>query len=251
MLTKSLGPIFFDNLEEIGGACENKEFQRTVMIKRPYQCGIAVYQLAKLRMLEFYYDFLDKYFSRKDFELCYMDTDSFYLVMSGDSLDEIVKPEMKQAYEADKKNWLATDKFSERTPGLFKPEFVGTRGVWLTPKCYLVQNEVLNENKYSSKGVSKQNNDLHFQRYKDVLDVFLKTRRDSELEEKDIDKAKNVGFRVYDQGVVTYEQNKLGLSAYYDKRYVLADGIHTRPLDSCTKLYNHPSKMFFITIERL
>ena len=228
---KVLRSPFFDNLEEIGGAYEIKKFKRTVMIKRPYQCGIAVYQLVKLRMLEFCYDFLDKYFSRQDFELCYMDTDSFYLAMSGDSLDEIVRPEMKQAYEADKKNWLATDKFSERTPGLFKPEFVGTRGVWLTAKCYLVQNEALNENKYSCKGVSKKHNDLYFQRYKDVLDVFLKTRRDTELEEKDIDKAKNVGFRVYDQGVVTYEQNKLGLSANHDKRYVFADGIHTRPLD--------------------
>ena len=85
-------------MEEIGGAYETKEFKQTVMIKRAYQCGIAVYQLAKLRMLEFYYDFLDKYFSRKDFDLCYMDTDSFYLVMSGDSLDEIVNPELKQAY---------------------------------------------------------------------------------------------------------------------------------------------------------
>ena len=56
---------------------------------------IAVYQLAKLRILEFSYDFLDKYFSRKDFELCYMDTDSFYLTWSGDLLDEIVSPEMK------------------------------------------------------------------------------------------------------------------------------------------------------------
>ena len=56
---------------------------------------IAVYQLAKLRILEFSYDFLDKYFSRKDFELCYMDADSFYLAWSGDSLDEIVSPEMK------------------------------------------------------------------------------------------------------------------------------------------------------------
>jgi len=27
--------------------------------------------------------------------------------------------------------------------------------------------------------------------------------------------------------MVTYEQQKLGLSAYYDKRCVLADGIHT------------------------
>ena len=45
--------------------------------------------------------------------------------------------------------------------------------------------------------------DLHFQRYKDVLDVFLKTRRDSELEGEDTDKTKNVDFRVYGQGIVT------------------------------------------------
>ena len=69
---------------------------------------------------------------------------------------------MKQAYKADKKNWFATDKFSEGTPGIFKPEFVGTRGVWPTAKCYLVQNESLNENKYSRKGVSQKHNDLHF-----------------------------------------------------------------------------------------
>ena len=40
---KALRSPFFDNLEEIGGAYEIKEFKRTVMIKRPYQCGIAVY----------------------------------------------------------------------------------------------------------------------------------------------------------------------------------------------------------------
>ena len=197
---KALRSVLFDNIEEIGWAYEIKELKRNVMIKRAYQCGIAVLQLAKLRMLEFYYDFLDKYFSRQDFELRYVDTDTVYLVMSGDSLDEIVRPEMKQEYEADKKNWLPTDQFRERTPSLFKPEFVGTRGVWLTAKCYLVQNEMPNENKYSWKGVSKKHNDLYFQRYKNVLDVFLKTRKDSELEEKDIDKAKNVGLRVYDQG---------------------------------------------------
>ena len=148
VVDKALRSPFFHNSEEIGGAYEIKEFKRTVMIKRPYQCGIALYQLAKLRMLEFYYDFLDKYFSRQDFELCYMDTDSFYLALSGDSLDEIFRSEMEQAYEADKKNWLKTKKFSERTPGLFNPELVGTRGVWLTAKCYLIKNDTLNKNKY-------------------------------------------------------------------------------------------------------
>ena len=97
--------------------------------------------------------------------------------------------------------------------------------MWLTAKCYVVQNEA-NENKYSCKDVSKKHNDLNFQRYKDILDVFLKKMRDSELEGIDIDKAKNVGFRAYDQGMVAYEQNKLGLTAYYAKRYFLADGIH-------------------------
>ena len=157
--------------------------------------------------------------------------------MSGDSIDEIVKLGMRQAYKADKKNWLATDKFSERTPGLFKPEFFGTRGVWLTAKCYLVQDQnKVGKNKFSRKGVSKKHNGLYFERYKVVLCVFQKTRVDSELEGEDIDKAKNVGFRIcmigmYDQGIVTYEQNKLGLSGYYDKRYVLTDSIHTWPLE--------------------
>ena len=73
-----------------------------------------------------------------------MDTDSFYLAMSGNSLDEIIRLEMKQADESDKNNWLATDKFCERTLGLFKPEFVGARSVWLTVKCYLFRRVTRN-----------------------------------------------------------------------------------------------------------
>ena len=58
-----------------------------------------------------------------------MTSDLFYFPMSGDSLDEIVKAELSQACEADKKNWLATRIFNERTPGLIKTGFGGTRGV--------------------------------------------------------------------------------------------------------------------------
>ena len=47
---------------------------------------------------------------------------------------------------------------------------------------------------------------------------------------QDVDKAINTGFRVHEQGMVTYERNKLGLSAYYDKRFILPGGIHARPL---------------------
>ncbi len=35
----------------------------------PLQNSVAVYHLAKLRILQFYYDFIDKYIERKGFEL--------------------------------------------------------------------------------------------------------------------------------------------------------------------------------------
>ena len=95
---KALRCSFLYNLEEIDGAYEVKEFKRTVMIKRLYQCNIAANQLPNLQMLEFCNDFLDKYFSRQDFELCYMDNDLFYVAMSDGCLDETVKSEKRQAY---------------------------------------------------------------------------------------------------------------------------------------------------------
>ena len=213
---KALRSAYFADLEEISGGFEIKEYKRTVKIDRPYQVGIAVYQLGKLRMLEFHYDFLDRYFDRRDYELMYMDTDSEYVAFSNLEIDQLVKPSLKEEYLKEKPKWLATDKFSERTPGIFKPEFVGTRMVALTAKCYLAQDDA-GETKYSCKGVSKKQNEMSFERYKDCLNHV------------GIDKARNTGFRIHDHGVVTYEQAKLGLSAYYDKRWVLEDGIHTRP----------------------
>ena len=50
---------YFEDLEEINGAFQIKKRKKRVNITRPYRCGIAVFQLAKSRMLEFYYDFLD------------------------------------------------------------------------------------------------------------------------------------------------------------------------------------------------
>ena len=47
----------------------------------PKQLGFLVLQYAKLRMLEFYYDCLDYYMNRDDYELCQMDTDSIYFAI--------------------------------------------------------------------------------------------------------------------------------------------------------------------------
>jgi hypothetical protein len=67
----------------------------------PLQIGDAVYHLAKLRMLDFYYNFIDKYIHRSDFELLEMDTDSNYFAFIEDSIEKLIKPEMREEYEND------------------------------------------------------------------------------------------------------------------------------------------------------
>ena len=216
LIDKIFRSSFFDDLEEISnGAFEVSQRKKRVTITRPYQCGIAVYQLAKLRMLEFYYDFLDKFCDRRDFELIQMDTDSFYMALSANDFDDIIKPEMKELYKEEKKNWLITDEYSKRVPGLFKAEFQGKRMIALTSKCYFADSggdEGIK--KFSCKGVSRRQNKMNWERYRKALFGSL-------------DKARNIGFRKRDNHIVTYEQSKLGLSAYYDKRIVHEDGIHT------------------------
>ena len=217
LIDKIFRSPYFDDLEEISnGAFEVSQRKRRVTITRPYQCGIAVYQLAKLRMLEFYYDFVDEFCDRRDFEVIQMDTDSLYMALSAKDFDEIIKPDLKELYKDEKPNWLVTDEYSKRVPGLFKPEFKGKRMIALTSKCYFADNGASQESipKFSCKGVSRRQNKMSWERYKNALFGAL-------------DKVTNIGFRKKENHIVTYEQTKLGLSAYYDKRVVHEDGIHT------------------------
>ena len=174
LIDKIFRSPFFEDLEEINaGVFEVRQRKRQVTITRPYQCGIAVYQLAKLRMLEFYYDFLDKFCDRRDFELIQMDTDSFYMALSANDFDDIIKPEMKELYKEEKKNWLVTDEYSKRVPGLFKAEFQGKRMIALTSKCYFADSggdEGIK--KFSCKGVNRRQNEMNWERYRKALFGF-------------------------------------------------------------------------------
>ena len=84
----------------------------------------------------------------------------------------------------------------------------------LTSKCYFADNAEESIPKFSCKGVSRRQNEMSWGRHRNVLFGVL-------------DKVTNIGFRKKENHIVTYEQTKLGLSAYYDKRVVHEDGIHT------------------------
>ena len=55
-------------------------------------------------MLQFYYDCLDYFIDRRDFELIQMDTDSMYLGLSCETLKEAIRPNRLDEFEATKKN---------------------------------------------------------------------------------------------------------------------------------------------------
>ncbi|KAG3069558.1 hypothetical protein PI125_g23191 [Phytophthora idaei] len=117
----------FHGLEELNDACEITMKKRRLNNKNPTHLSIAIYQLAKLRMLQFYYDCIDFYFDRSDFQYQEMDTDSAYIAFSCEkSFQDCIKPELREHFQEHKYDWFPRDyntevaRFDRRTPGLFK-----------------------------------------------------------------------------------------------------------------------------------
>ena len=89
---------------------------------------------------------------RSDFQYCAMDTNSAYMALSATSLDEVIKPDMQQRFQMEKKNWFPRDDtYDKRTPGLFKTEFTGGEMIALCSKSYFCFGA---EDKFSCKGVN-------------------------------------------------------------------------------------------------
>ena len=198
--------------------------KKSIRLDMPTQIGFFILQYAKLRMLEFYYDFLDRFIDRSDFQYCYMDTDSAYAAFSSENVEDLIKPELREEYQRVKYDYFPRDdtpehsKYDERTPGLFKVEYRGDGIICLSSKMYYCFSSSAKD-KSSCKGVSKKQNKIDKERYLDVL----KTGRSSS--------GTNTGFRVRDNQVLTYRQDRQAFTYFYPKRKVLSDGVSTTPLD--------------------
>ena len=76
---KKINSPHFKDLETLHNQTyEVTSSKRQIVMDLPLQIGVAVYNQAKLRMLQFYYDCIDKYIDRSDYQILQMDTDSNY-----------------------------------------------------------------------------------------------------------------------------------------------------------------------------
>lgn len=91
-------PLFMAVTELQDEVYEVEKAKKMIIFDLPIQLGYFILQYARLRMLQFYYDFMDSHVNRKDFQYCEMDTDSAYMSISGSSLEDVMRPEMLVSY---------------------------------------------------------------------------------------------------------------------------------------------------------
>ena len=234
----------FTHCEEINeNVVEIEMAKKSVKVDIPIQVGFFVLEYAKLLMLRFYYDFLLKYISDRDFCLIQTDTDSLYFALSTKSLCQAVKPELRDEFMREYSSWFAIEYcdyhqvqffetafegntwnplpccekvkvFDSRTPGKFHLEFKGDGVIALCSKSYYCIGK---DPKLSTKGISKVHNSLTASNFKDVL--F----------NQEISSGINKGFRVRDNTIYTYTQSRKGLNYMYGKRPVMSDHVTTTP----------------------
>ena len=234
-------PLFKKVCSLPGDIFEIEKSKKNVSLDIPIQLAFCILQSAKLKLLQFYYDCLDYYVNREDFQLTHSDTDSLYFEMSGKHLIDIVKPEKKKEF----KNYIygkcfdfdeegnpfrASDKiffpreccakhnlYDKRERGLYKKEAEGDEVICLAPKTYHLHREGL-QDCVKAKGINKSV-------LVDPRKLYL-----AALQDREAGYANNIGFRAINNTIMTYSQKRKGFTFDYTKREVLPNGIDTKPL---------------------
>ncbi|OAJ44410.1 hypothetical protein BDEG_27638 [Batrachochytrium dendrobatidis JEL423] len=91
---------------------------------------------------------------------------------------KVIKPSLKDEFKKNRHLWLERDDtienkvYDSRTPGLFKLEYEGNCIISLASKMYYYD-----ENKFSSKGINKEQNEITKQKYVDALKGLLSAQK--------------------------------------------------------------------------
>ena len=142
--------------------------------REPIIMGFFILQYAKLRMLELYYNFFKKFCDTDKYEELEMDTDFFYLALSGEKLEDVVLPEKRAEWDqlrsedcSDNFTVIPTEncftgtcctahKKHKREAGLFKEEFRCSEMLCFCSKTYCWYNRKSIKYKFRSKGPNKR-----------------------------------------------------------------------------------------------
>ena len=178
-------PMFKSMTELNNNFYEIEKSRKTVKHTSAIQVGISVYSYAKILLIEFW-EFLDKFLIKEKYELLYCDTDSIYLAISEETLDQCVKPDLWNKWLQEKDKFLSSSddtpvefngqmiprsQYDKRTPGKFKPEFIGDGMVCLNSKVVHAWGQ--GASKTSCKGTNKRRNQFCKEHFLSVLETQI------------------------------------------------------------------------------
>ena len=207
--------IFHENLVAIH---MKKNFLK---LDKPSYVGMCILDLSKVLMYDFHYNFIKKKYGDKA-KLLFTDTDSLcYHILTDDVYEDLYNH--KDMF--DNSDYSKSSKFyfdeNKKVIGKFKDEaagnpitsFIGHKSKMYSYEVELPGGEIKNNKK--AKGVKKNviKRDLEHEDYLSVL------------QNKTIRKHKMKTIRSDHHVVSSYEINKISLSCFDDKRYILDDGI--------------------------
>jgi hypothetical protein len=223
------GNPLFKRCDNLGDANEEANFlkgvhmmKNVVKMDKPIICGFSILDLSKVTMYDFHYNVMKAKYGTNA-QLLFTDTDSLcYHVECDDIYADI--GEMKEKFDLsdypkdhflhDTSNKKVVLKMKDESNGAPITEFVGIRA-----KCYSYLIDGDDEEHKRLKGIKKRvcQKDIRHENYKRCI-----------FGEKDEDKVQGVfmnTFRSVKHKVMTIQLFKTSLSAYDDKRFLMADGI--------------------------
>ena len=98
-------PLFKTLEERNDDIYEVEKSKKRAYLDSPVQIMIAVYSYAKLLLISFW-EFLNKYLDNELYELLETDTDSLYVAFARETIDECVKPELREEWNQVKWNFF-------------------------------------------------------------------------------------------------------------------------------------------------
>ena len=188
------------------------EIKPALILNKPIYVGFTVLDLSKWKMYDFHYNFIKKNF---DAELLLTDTDSLtHEIKSENVYEEFFKWKDLFGFGNYSKDSKFFDETNKNVIGRMKDEFGGAiviTFVVLKSKMHSMK-KIDGKECNAAKGVSIT---TEFDKFKDVL-----------FNEKIIRlKMKRIQCKKHKLGI--YEIDKISLSCFDDKRYLLDDGIRT------------------------
>ena len=202
--------IFNENLVAV------HKIKETLILNRPAYVGMCILDLSKVLMYEFHYKYIKNKYDNKA-KLLFTDTDSLTYEIETENVyedfwndknkfDNSDYPESSPYF--DKTNKKVIGKFKDEAAGVPILEFVGLRS-----KMYSYVKGDLSEGK-TAKGIKKNviKNNIKHENYKDTLFNNKQMHH----------KTKTIRSQYHQLG--SYEINKVSLSCFDDKRYILDNG---------------------------